>query len=245
MTAMRSFSISALRIRDLDSADNAFCQPKARAIMSQTRRPKFRPYGDGRLADAEQQNDACPEFRGRSVENQFVPALSVRPRFLVGSLPWLLAALAGAYLVSRAASRHPAAVQLAAREARVARQAYSHPTILYSEPLIAVVKKAGTGRDVFADFPTFETAWKGAAGNKPLTLTFSHRPITEPLTGKSLPEKTRWPRRVTESTFQEVLPLLREIAALILTGDGIGRGSLARSGYTVEPEAQPPANIKD
>ena len=128
-------------------------------------------------------------------------------------------------------------------EARIdaARDGYFFPTLLYPPALSTAIKRAAReGRDVLADFEVLQAAWRLECGDKPLTFSFVHPARTEPLTGQPLRVALNEPHRVTQASFPEVVPLLREIRDLILSGDGSGSGVLSRSGYMAGPESALP-----
>jgi hypothetical protein len=124
------------------------------------------------------------------------------------------------------------------------RQGYFQPTLLYPRALIEVITSARQVKngdrddlDIFADFTALMTSWRSRVGDKPLILTSVQPSSTEPTTGRRL-NAFNSPEEVTEGNFNDRLPLLRQITALILQGDGTGRGVLEPSGYYVEPEPE-------
>lgn len=116
------------------------------------------------------------------------------------------------------------------------RAPFHEPVLRHAARFIVLANRARRDREDFlASFEALERAWKTVGGNQKLTIQLIVAPSVEPYTGKRVARSWHAPVAVDQSTFEEMLPVLKEIATLIVEGDGSGRGRLFISGFDVEP----------
>jgi hypothetical protein len=121
------------------------------------------------------------------------------------------------------------------------RDGFFVPIVRYPARFIDVIKRAHLEHDeILTDFETLERAWKAGGGGQELTIEFVAAQTFDPYTGKVVPATRDAPGPIDRKKFKERLPLLRQIYALIVEGDGSGKGKLAPSGFDAEPIADAP-----
>jgi hypothetical protein len=108
--------------------------------------------------------------------------------------------------------------------------------IYYSADLISVVRKGRPrDRDVLANFDVFQSAWRVHSAARPFTFKLVTLPTEEPITGKAVAGAIRPTVQLERTNFDELVPLLKDLRAMILEGDGFGRGNLRQGGHAAEP----------
>jgi hypothetical protein len=203
-----------------------------------------------------------PEHAAPAVRVRSGATSRSRRGLLLWDLMLVTSALAAAYAATREQIPNPAdawhtasweaseltkptrAIEQSLNRIESGRQGYFQPTLLYPRALIEVITNARHVKngdrddlDIFTDFAALMTSWQARAGDQPLVLTFVQPSSTEPTTGRHLNAvNSREP--VTEYDFNAKLPLIRQIAALILQGNETGRGILEPSGYYAKPEPE-------
>jgi hypothetical protein len=106
----------------------------------------------------------------------------------------------------------------------------------YSAKFVAATRKAEEEyRDLLADYETFAAAWSEVSPGEPMLLQIARPESFDESLNRTI-NAIRAPVVAVDATsFTEMSPILNEIRTLILTGDGSGRGVLARSRYQAEP----------
>jgi hypothetical protein len=111
-------------------------------------------------------------------------------------------------------------------------------TILYPDSLIEIIIQSDRDqRDILASFEALERAWREVRPRHPLTISFLHSPSFDPSLRGRFASWSGSSVQIDEGSFEEMLPILRDIRDLILefVGDECGRGKLLLSGYAAEP----------
>jgi hypothetical protein len=91
--------------------------------------------------------------------------------------------------------------------------------------------------EFLADYATFCSIWNEISPDEPMFLQSVRSPGVGYNSKTVVPAFNRPTLAVGAKNFDEQRPLLIEIRAHILKGDGTGRGTLPFSGYHVQPAA--------